>query len=193
MQNKTHHLSCNPMPQLSAPPYWTLQQAVPSAIPLSQTHFLWKVKGSRPLLWRPSSPGTLRFPLPGELPLLPKVRVMDPTKSTQTMDLVSSSELVGNMHANTSLSHRHSSLLSPPLTPTPATPPSSNSPSLPMTLMRTPTPTPLESSSPQTLNPSLSPLPTALYKALTPRPQLCPSTTWDYYICTQGMRIPCPL
>ena len=24
-------------------------------------------------------------------------------------------------------------------------------------------------------------------------PQLCPSTIWDYYIRTQGMRIPCPL
>ena len=52
---------------------------------------------------------------------------------------------------------------------------------------------PPESSSPQTLNPSLSPLPTALYDALTPLPQLHPLTTWDYYIRTQGMRVPCPL
>ena len=25
------------------------------------------------------------------------------------------------------------------------------------------------------------------------QPCLCPSTTWDYYLCTQGMRIPDPL
>ena len=136
------------MPQLSAPPYWTLQQAVPSPIPSSQTCFLWRAKGLKPLLWRPSSPGTLKFPLPGELPLLPKVRVPDPMKLTQMTNLASSSELAGNMCADTSLSHRHSSLLSPPLTPMPATPPLSNSPSSPVTLTRTPTPIPPKSSSP---------------------------------------------
>ena len=181
------------MPHLSAPPYWTLQQAVPSPIPSSQTHFPRRAKGLRPLLQRPSSPGTLKFPLPGELPLLPKVRVPDPKKNAQTTDLVSSSEPLGSMHTDTSSFPRHSSPLSPPLTPMPVTPPLSDSLSSPVTLMRTPTPMPPESSSPQTLNPSLSPLPTAHYEALIPLPRLCPSTTWDYYICMQGMRIPCPL
>ena len=77
--------------------------------------------------------------------------------------------------------------------PTPATPPSSDSLSLPVSQMRTMTPISPESSSPRTLNPSLSPLPTALYEALIPLPQLRHSTTWDNYIHMQGMRIPCPL
>ena len=181
------------MPQLSAPPYWTLQQSVPSLTPLSQTCFPWRVRGSRPLLQKPSSPGALKFPLPGELPLLPKVKVLDPAKSTQMMGLALSLEPLGSTLNNISSSPRHSSPLSPPLTPTLATPPSSDSLSLPVTQTRTPTPISPESSSPQTLNPSLSPLPTALYEALIPLPWLRPSTTWDYYIHMQGMRIPCPL
>ena len=116
--------------------------------PSSQMCFLQRVKGLKPLLWRPSSPGALQFPLPGELPLLPKVRVPDPMKSPQTTGPASSPELVGNMHADTSTSPRLLSLLSPPLTPTPATPPLSDLPSLPVTLTRTPTPTPPESSTP---------------------------------------------
>ena len=178
------------MPQLSAPPYWHLQQAVPSP-PSSQMCFPWRAKGSKPLLQKPSSPGALRFPLPGKLPLLPKVKVLDPTKSTQTMDLASSSGLVENMHIDTFSSPRPLFPSSLPLTPL-ATPLSSNLPSLPATL-KTPTVIPPKSSSPQTLNPSLSPLPTKLYKALIPLPQLRPSTTWDYYICMQGMQVPCPL
>ena len=181
------------MPQLSAPPYWTLQQAVPSPTPSSQTHFPQRVKGSRPLLRRPSSPGALKFPLPGTLPLLPKVRVPDPVKPTQMMAPVSSLEPLGSMLGDTFSFPRPLSPLSPPLMPTPVTPPLSDSQSLPVTLTRTPTPTPPESSSPRTPNPSLSPLPTTRYKDLIPLPQLHPSTTWDYYICMQGMRIPCPL
>ena len=180
------------MPQLSAPPYWTLQQAVPSPTPSSQTRFLQRVKGSRPLLRRPSSPGTLKFPLPGELHLLPKVKVPDPAKTTQTMAPVLSIEPLGSMLGDTSFP-RHSSPLSPPPTPMLATLPSSNSQSLPVTLTRTPTPTPPKSSSPRTPNPSLSPLPTALCEAPIPLPRLRPSMTWDYYNHTQGMRIPCPL
>ena len=181
------------MPQLSAPPYWTLQQAVPSPTPSSQTRFLRRAKGSRPLLWRPSSPGALKFPLPGELPLLPKVRIPDPTKSTQTTAPVLSSEPLGSMLDDTSLFPKHSSPLSPPLMPTLATPPSSDSQSSPTTLTRTPTPTPPESSSPPTLSRSPSPLPTVRDTVHIHHPQLRPSTVWDYYIHTQGMRIPCPL
>ena len=81
----------------------------------------------------------------------------------------------------------------PPLMPMLATPPSSDLQSSPVTLTRTPTPTLPESSSPQTLTPSLSPLPTPCCEALIHCPQLRPSTIWDYYIRTQGMRIPCPL
>ena len=158
------------MPQLSAPPYWTLQQAVPSLTPLSQTRFLRRAKGSRPLLRKPSSPGTLRFPLPGELPLLPKVRVLDPAKTTQTMGLASSSEPLGSTLDNTSSFPKHSSPLSPPPMPTPATPPSSDSLSLPATPTRTLTPTSPESSSPQTLNPSLSPRPTHFTRLSFPSP-----------------------
>ena len=159
-KNKTHHLSCNLMPQLSAPPYWTLQQAVPSPTPSSQMCFLWRAKGSSPLLQRPSSPGALRFPLPGILPLLPKVKVPDPAKTTQTMGLVSSLEPLGNMLDDTSSFPKHSSPLSPPLTPTPATPPSPDSLNSLVSLTRIPTPTPPESSSPPTLSRSPSPLPT---------------------------------
>ena len=193
MKNKTHHLPCNPMPQLSAPPYWTLLQAVPSPTPSSQTRFPQRAKGLRPLLQRPSSPGTLRFPLPGILPLLPKVKVPDPMKNTQTTAPALSLEPLGSTLDAISSFPKHSSPLFPPLTPTLATPPSSDSQSLLVTPTGTPPPTPPEYSSPRTLNPSLSPLPTTLYEALTPLPQLCPSTTWDYYIRTQGMRIPCPL
>ena len=144
------------MPQLSAPPYWTLQQAVPSLTPSSQTRFPWRVKGSRPLLQKPSSPGALKFPLPGELPLPLKVKVPDPTKSTQTMGLVSSLEPLGNMLDDTSSFPKHSSPLSPPLMPMPATPPSSNLPNLLVMLTRTLTPTPPKSSS-VTLGPGVHP------------------------------------
>ena len=191
--SKIHHLSCNPMPQLSAPPYWSLQQAVPSPIPSSPPHFLQKAKGSKPLLQKPSSLGAPRFPLPGELPLLLKVRIPDPMKTTLGASLVASSEPVGNMHDNTSSFLRRSFLASPPLTP-PAIPPSCDSPNSPATLMmRTPTPTPQPSSTPPTPCQFLSPLPTAQFKALTPLPRLRPLTTWDYYIQTQGMQVPCPL
>ena len=181
------------MPQLSAPPYWTLQQAVPSPTPSSQTHFPQRVKGSRPLLRRPSSPGALKFPLPGELPLLPKEKVPDPVKTTQTMDPVLSLEPLGSMLGDTSLFPRHLSPLSPPPTPTPATPPSSNLQSSPASPTRTWTPVLPESSSPRTLSQSPSPRPTVHDTVHIHHPQLHPSTIWDYYICMQGMRIPCPL
>ena len=140
------------MPQLSAPPYWTLQQAVPSPTPSSQMHFPWRVKGSRPLLQRPSSPGALKFPLPGELPLLPKVRIPDPAKTTQTMGLVSSLEPLESMLNNTSSFPKHLSPLSPPLTPMPATPPLSDLLSSPVTPTKTLTPMIPKSSSPPTPN-----------------------------------------
>ena len=145
------------MPQLSAPPYWHLPQKVPSLIPSSQTCFPQRAKGLKPLLWKPSSLGVPLFPLPGELPLLPKVRVLDPMKSTQMMGPASSSGLVVNMLDNTSLYHRPLSPLSPPLTP-PATPPTLvSSESLLATPTKTSTQTYLESSSMLTLSQSPSP------------------------------------
>ena len=114
--------------QLSAPPYWHLQQRVPSLIPLSQLHFPQKAKGLRPLLWKPSSLGVPLFPLSGELPLLPTVRILDPTKSTQTTNLALSTKLVENTSTQLSSFPRLLLPLTPPPTPlaTPLTPTSEN-------------------------------------------------------------------
>ena len=170
------------MPQLSAPPYWTLQQAVPSPTPSSHTRFPRRVKGSRPLLQRPSSPGDLKFPPPGEHPLLPPVRMPSPMKLTPMMALQSVAESILGNSATTSLSPRPSSPLPlSPLIPSPipwATPPTSKPSSSPKKAMKTKPP----SSSPATSNQSLSPRPAKLV-APPPYPmKMRHSTRWDYYL-----------
>ena len=140
------------MPQLSAPPYWTLQQAVPSPIPSSQTCFPRRGKGSSPLLLKHSSPGALKFPPPGEHPLLPLVRTPSPAKLTPMMALQSVAESILGNSADTSSSPRPSSPLPlTPLTPSPtlwATPPTSEPQSSPKKAMKIEPP----SSSPVTPN-----------------------------------------
>ena len=181
------------MPQLSAPPFWTLQQAVPSPTPSSHTRFPWRVKGSRPLLQKPSSLGDLRFPPPGERPLLPPVRMPSPTKLTPMMALQSvAKSILGNSAATSSFPRLSSP---PPLTPPTlstnpwATPPTSEPSSSPKKAMKTKLP----SSSPAMLSQSPSPRPNKLV-APPPYPmRMWHSTRWDYYLQTQGMRINDPL